>query len=164
MLAIVVAYGRNRVIGVDGDLPWHLPTDMAFFKSLTTGSPVIMGRKTYESIPPKFRPLPNRRNLVLSRDPAYAAEGTEVFASTDAALAAVADAPEAFLIGGGQAYADALPRVDRIYATEVELEPDGDTFFPELDDDWQLVDERDRVVEDNGSAFTIRIYDRVTRA
>jgi dihydrofolate reductase len=158
MLAIVVAYGRNRVIGVDGDLPWHLPTDMAFFREVTMGSPVIMGRKTYESIPAKFRPLPGRRNVVLSRDPSYVAEGAEVFASADAAVAAVDG--DGYVIGGGHTYLDLLPQVGRIYATEVELAPEGDTHFPELGDDWTLTEERDRVVEDNGTAFTLRIYDR----
>ncbi|MDO9353911.1 MAG: dihydrofolate reductase [Solirubrobacteraceae bacterium] len=158
MLSIVVAYGSNRVIGVDGDLPWHLPTDMAFFREITMGHPVIMGRKTWESIPPKFRPLPGRRNLVLSRDPAYVAEGAEVFGSFEDALLAAEGAGA--VIGGGHTYAEALPSVDRIYATEVELAPDGDTFFPELGDDFRLIEQRDRIVEGNGAAFTVRVYDR----
>lgn len=159
MLAIVVAHGTNRVIGADGDLPWHLPSDMAFFKALTTGHPVVMGRKTYESIPSRFRPLPGRRNIVLSRDPAYAAEGAEVFGSLHAALEAAGG--DGFVIGGGLTYAEALPRVDRIYATEVELAPAGDTLFPELDATWALSEEHERVVEADGSAFTVRVYDRV---
>jgi dihydrofolate reductase len=158
VLSIVVAYGSNRVIGVDGDLPWRLPTDMAFFRETTMGHPVIMGRKTWESIPPKFRPLPGRRNLVLSRDPEYAADGAEVFGSFEEALRAAEGAGA--VIGGGHTYAEALPSVDRIYATEVELAPDGDTFFPPLGDEWRLAEEHERVVEENGDAFTIRVYDR----
>lgn len=162
MLAAVVAYGANRVIGVDGGLPWHLPSDMRFFRELTTGHPVIMGRATYESIPERFRPLPGRRNLVLSRDPAYAAAGAEVFARLDAAIAAAGG--DGFVIGGGATYEAAMPLLDRIYATEVEASPEGDTHFPELGPEWRLVEEHPRVVEENGGAFTIRVYDRATVA
>src|SRR4051794_24452108 len=108
MVALVVAYARNGVIGRDGDLPWHLPTDMQHFRELTTGGTVVMGRKTYVSIPERFRPLPGRRNLVLSRDPAFAAPGAEVFGGLDAALEAAGE--DCFVIGGGTTYAEALPR------------------------------------------------------
>ena len=163
MLAIVVAYGRNRVIGVDGDLPWHLPADLAHFRQLTMGHPVIMGRRTYESIPPKFRPLPGRRNLVLSENPDYlpAEAGAEVYPSLEAALGAT-EGHDAFVIGGGRTYGEALQTgvVDRIYATEVELSPAGDAFFPALGHGWQVVEEGDAVAEDDGTEFTIRVYER----
>lgn len=163
MLAIVVAYGRNRVIGVDGDLPWHLPSDMAHFRELTMGHPVIMGRKTYESIPPKFRPLPGRRNLVLSQNPDYVPieEGAEVYASLEAALRAT-EGHDAFVIGGSRTYGEALQQgvVDRVYATEVELAPAGDAFFPSLGRAWQVVEEREPVTEQDGTAFTVRVYER----
>jgi dihydrofolate reductase len=162
MLAAVVAYGANRVIGVDGGLPWHLPSDMKFFRELTTGHAVLMGRSTYESIPERFRPLPGRRNLVLSRDPSYAPAGAEVFHTLEAAVEACGG--DAFVIGGGATYEAAMAIMDRIYATEVEASPDGDTYFPELGPEWQLVEEHPRVVEENGGAFTIRIYDRAKAA
>lgn len=163
MLAIVVAYGRNRVIGVDGDLPWHLPADMAHFRTLTMGHPVIMGRKTYESIPPKFRPLPGRRNLILSENPDYvpAEAGAEVYGSLEAALRAT-EGHDAFVIGGSRTYGEALHQgvVDRVYATEVDLSPAGDAFFPSLGNGWAVLEERDAITEDDGTTFTIRIYER----
>lgn len=164
MLAIVVAHGRNRVIGVDGDLPWHLPADLAHFRDLTMGHPVIMGRKTYESIPAKFRPLPGRRNLVLSQNPNYApAEaGAEVYPSLEHALRAT-EGHDAFVIGGGRTYGEALRAglIDRVYATEVDLAPAGDAFFPPLGRAWHAVEERDPVVEADGTTFTVRVYERV---
>ncbi len=163
MLAIVVAYGRNRAIGVDGDLPWHLPSDLKFFRETTMGSPVIMGRKTYESIPAKFRPLPGRRNLILTENPDYAPaeEGAEVYRSLDHALRAT-EGHDAYVIGGARTYSEALESgvIDRVYATEVELAPAGDAFFPPLGRSWSVVDEQERVVEDDGTAFTVRVYER----
>ena len=111
MLQLVVAYSANRVIGRDGGLPWHLPTDMRHFRELTTGHTVLMGRRTYDSIPERFRPLPGRRNLVLSRDPGYNAAGAEVFTSLDAALDACDH--DCFVIGGGATYAETLADADR---------------------------------------------------
>lgn len=167
MVAIVVAYGRNRVIGSGGDLPWHLPSDMAHFRDLTMGHPVIMGRKTYESIPPKFRPLPGRRNLILTENPDYvpAEDGPEVYGSLAAALQATAG-HDAFVIGGGRTYGEAIRAgvVDRVYATEVDLAPAGDAFFPTLGHDWLVVGEREPVVEADGTAFVVRTYERSTGA
>lgn len=163
MLGIVVAYGRNRVIGVDGDLPWHLPSDMAFFRELTMGHPVIMGRKTYESIPAKFRPLPGRRNLVLSENADYlpAEAGVEVYRSLEDALRAT-EGHDAFVIGGSRTYGEALHQgvVDRVYATEVDLAPAGDAFFPSLGKGWAVMEEREPVTEDDGTTFTVRIYEQ----
>lgn len=161
MVSIVVAYGRNRVIGNDGDLPWHLPTDLRHFRELTMGSPVIMGRKTYESIPPKFRPLPGRRNLVLTENPDYdPGDGAEIFTSLQAALDGAAG-HDTFVIGGGRTYEQALPLADRIYATEVDLAPAGDAFFPSLGRSWVRVEAREPVVEDDGTTFTIVVYEPV---
>lgn len=158
MIALVVAYAEgNRVIGRDGGLPWHLPSDMKHFRELTTGGTVVMGRKTWASIPEKFRPLPERRNMVLSASVA-ALDGAEVFGSLDAALAAAED--ECFVIGGGATYAEALPHASRVYATEVEGTVDGDVFFPELpESDWFCVSSGEPVAE-NGHTFTIRVYER----
>jgi dihydrofolate reductase len=154
---IVVAYAANRAIGRDGGLPWHLPTDMKHFRELTTGGTVVMGRKTYESIPERFRPLPGRRNVVLShRLPAL--PGADVFNDFGAAVASVSG--PCFVIGGGETYAEALPVTSRVVATEVEGDVEGDTFFPALDgDEWACVSEGERV-EENGFAFRIKVYDR----
>jgi dihydrofolate reductase len=159
MVTAVVAYARNHVIGAGGGMPWNLPTDLKHFRDTTTPGTVIMGRTTWDSIPERFRPLPGRRNLVLSRNPAYATDGAEVFASLDDALAAAAD-EAVFIIGGGKTYADALPRTDCVWATEIDAEPEGDAHFPVLDPaDWQVTETREPVTE-NGFTFTIRRYDR----
>jgi dihydrofolate reductase len=158
VIAIVVAHSANRVIGRDGELPWRLPSDLRRFRELTTGHTVLMGRRTYESLPDAFRPLPGRRNLVLSGDPAYSPEGAEVFASLGEALAACED--DCFVIGGEITYRDALPLCERLYATEIEGELDGDAFFPELDPaQWRLVEDGGRRVE-NDLGFAFRTYER----
>jgi dihydrofolate reductase len=156
VIACVVAHSSNRVIGRDGDLPWHLPADMRRFRELTSGHAVVMGRKTYESLPDRFRPLPNRRNLVLSRDPGYAAPGAEVFGDLASALAACEG--DCFVIGGGATYAEALAVADRVYATEIDAEVDGDTYFPELSG-WREVEVSEPTAE-NGHTFSFRTYVR----
>jgi dihydrofolate reductase len=157
-VSLVVAYARNRVIGRDGGLPWHLPSDMRHFRELTTGGTVVMGRKTYASIPDKFRPLPGRRNMVLSRDARYRAAGAEVYSSLPAALDACGR--DCFVIGGGATYAEALPCAERVYATEVAEDVEGDTYFPTLaDDEWACVSSGEPIAE-NGHEFRIRIYER----
>lgn len=158
MIALVVAWaGQDRVIGRDGGLPWRLPSDMKHFVELTTGGTVVMGRRTWESIPERFRPLSERRNIVLSsRAPSL--DGAEVFASLESALAAAGT--DAYVIGGGATYAETLPLADRVYATEIASEVEGDTFFPALDPaDWRVSSEAAPVAE-NGHEFTIRVYDR----
>jgi dihydrofolate reductase len=128
-ITLVAAVARDGAIGRDNALLWHLPEDLARFKALTLGKPVVMGRKTWESLPPRFRPLPGRRNLVVSRSTAEL-PGAEVFTSLDAALAACPE-PEVCVIGGGEIYALALPRADRLALTEVDATyPDADRHFP----------------------------------
>jgi len=157
-VSLVVAYARNRVIGRDGGLPWHLPSDMRHFRELTTGGAVVMGRKTYASIPEKFRPLPQRRNIVLSRDPAYRARGAEIYPSLPAALDACGR--DCFVIGGGATYAEALPHAARVVATELAEEVDGDVFFPPLPAaEWAVASEGAPVAE-SGHEFRIRVYER----
>ena len=129
-LALIVARARNGVIGRDNALPWRLPEDLAFFKRTTLGHPIIMGRKTWESI---GRPLPGRRNLVVTRDPRWKAAGAERAGSIDAAVSACRAAPRAFVIGGAQLYAAALPLADEIFVTEIDRDIDGDTHLPALD-------------------------------
>lgn len=131
ILSLVVAVARNGAIGIDGGLPWRLPGDLAFFKKVTMGKPILMGRKTWESLPRK--PLPGRPNLIVTRDPAYVAEGGAVFSDIDAALAHVGSVGEVAVIGGAELYRQTLDRADRIYLTEVDAAPDADTFFPEFD-------------------------------
>ncbi len=159
IVSLIVAVAENGVIGRAGKLPWHLPEDLKRFKRLTVGHPVIMGRKTWESI---GRPLPGRRNLVVSRTPGYAAEGAEVFASLDEALAAAAGEDEVFVIGGAALYAEAMPRADRLYLTRVHATVEGDVTFPGLDPAaWTLVSEDRREADArHDHAFSFRVYER----
>lgn len=136
-LSIIAAVGEKRVIGKDTTLLWHLPGDLKRFKTLTSGHPVIMGRKTWESLPSSVRPLPGRTNIVVSREAAYAAPGAEVTPSFEAALKVAKEAPgaeEIFVIGGGMLYALALPYADCLYLTLVDDAAEGDTFFPPYED------------------------------
>jgi dihydrofolate reductase len=158
VISIVVAHGRNRVIGLAGRLPWHIPSDLQRFKGLTTGAAVLMGRRTFESLPATVRPLPGRRNLVVSSDPAYDAAGAEVFSSLDAALEACGH--ECFVIGGGTVYEQALPLAHRIHLTEIHDTPAGDTYFPRLSfDEWRCVEHSDALSE-NGHSFHFARYER----
>ncbi len=126
-LSLIAAVARNGAIGKDNALLWRLPEDLQFFKRTTLGCPVIMGRKTYDSI---GRPLPGRRNIVVTRNPQWQAAGVDAVNSLDAALALVADAPKVFVIGGAQLYAQALPLAHELVLTEVDANFEGDTFFP----------------------------------
>lgn len=129
-VSLIAAVARNGAIGKDNALLWRLPEDLKFFKRTTLGCPVIMGRKTWDSI---GRPLPGRRNIVVTRNTAWQAEGAEVFHDLTSALAATADVPKVFVIGGGELYAQALPLVDELVLTEVDADFEGDTFFPPWD-------------------------------
>ena len=133
VVALIAAVARNRVIGANNALLWHLPEDMAHFRRSTAGCAVIMGRKTWESLPERFRPLPGRRNLVLSRQPGWQAPGAEVFSTLDEALSQVADQRRVFVIGGEQIYALALPMADELWLTEIDQDFAGDAYFPAWD-------------------------------
>lgn len=147
---IVVAYARNRVIGRDNGLPWRLPGDLAHFKRSTLGSPIIMGRKTWESL---GRPLPGRLNVVISRNPDFPAQGATVCDSLEAALKACADAGKVCIIGGEQVFRMALPMTDEIIATEIHADIEGDTWFPELKSgEWREL-ERLPQPEENGLRY-----------
>ena len=137
MLALIWAQSANGVIGTDGALPWHLPEDMAHFRALTTGATVVMGRRTWESLPPKFRPLPGRRNVVLSRQPSYDAPGAEIRADLTEAIAETGDV---WVIGGAAVYAAALPLAGRLSITDVDGEFDGDVHAPPVGAEWHEVD------------------------
>ena len=161
MLSLIAAVARNRAIGKDNQLLWHLPEDMKHFRETTRGKPVVMGRKTWESLPEKFRPLPGRQNIVVSRDPAYKAHEADLAGSLEAALTLASGAEEIFVIGGEQLYRAALPLADRLYLTEVELAPEADAFFPELDPAaWREIGRS----EDQDAAAALPRYAFVTYA
>ena len=151
-VSLIVAVSENGVIGKDNDLIWHLPKDTRFFKETTMGHHVIMGRKNFESIPHKYRPLPNRTNVVITRQTDYAAEGCVVVNSVNAALeiAKINGENESFIIGGGQIYKLALEAnlVDKIYLTKVHHSFEGDTFFPELSSDWEEVNKTENKADE----------------
>lgn len=150
-LVLLAAVARNGVIGADNDLLWRLPEDMRFLRDTTMGHPVIMGRRTWQSLPERVRPLPGRRNIVVSRDAGFVAPGAEVAPSFDAALARVQDVPRAFVLGGAQLYALALPHADRLLLTEIDHDFAGDTRFPP----WRREDfvETSRTHHDSGQGF-----------
>ena len=133
MISLIVAASTNNVIGVQGDLPWRLSDDLKRFKALTMGKPIVMGRKTWESI---GRPLPGRQNIVITRQETYAVAGCDVVGSPEAAIDVAGEADEIMIIGGSHIYEAFLPRAGRIYLTRVHATIDGDAFLPDLGDDW----------------------------
>jgi len=159
ILSMVVAHAENRIIGKDNDMPWHLPADLAYFKKTTLGKPVVMGRKTFESI---GRPLPGRQNIVISRDANYQADGVDVVSSVDAALATAGDVEEIMVIGGGAIYAHCLPAAQRLYITHIQAEIEGDTQFPEYDlNEWQKVRSEQREADEkNAYNLEFAVYER----
>jgi dihydrofolate reductase len=139
-VALIWAQARGGVIGVAGRLPWHLPEDLALFRELTTGSTVVMGRRTWESLPERFRPLPGRTNVVLTTDPHWSADGARRAGSVDDVLAGgLADDTDLWVIGGGAVYAAFLPRADRLVVTDVDLDVEGDTWAPAVGAEWTAV-------------------------
>jgi len=184
VISIVVAYGVNGAIGHRGRLPWRLPSDLRRFRELTVGNTVVMGRRTFEGLPPQHRPLRERRNVVISANPGFrppgvdtapgaaeleihaspgcspAATALEVHTSLESALAA--HGSDCFVIGGESIYEQALPLADRVYATRVEASPEADAFFPELSpEEWRCVEESEPIVE-NDHTFVFRVYDRAS--
>lgn len=157
-LNLIVAYARNRTIGLDNTLPWKLPGDLAFFKRTTMGCPIIMGRKTWQSI---GRPLPGRLNVVVTRDEKAQFEGATCVQSIEKALALTKSMPEVFVIGGAQLYADVLPKVDRIVATEIDQDIHGDAFFAPLDPAKWRETSRAPQAEENGLTYAFVTYERV---
>lgn len=160
ILALIAACARGGVIGIDNRMPWHLPEDMKFFRETTRGKPVIMGRKTWESLPDAFRPLPGRVNIVVSRNAAYPADGATVVGSLPDALTAAGDTDIVFVMGGADLYRQALPMADRLYLTEIDADFAGDAFFPELaKDDWCEA-QRNPQVAASGLTFAFVTYER----
>jgi dihydrofolate reductase len=161
MISLIFAQSRNGIIGRDGGLPWHISSDLKRFKELTMGKPVVMGRKTWDSLPRK--PLPGRVNIVVTRQTGLQAEGAVVVQTPDEALQAVGDVPEICVIGGAEIYRQFLPRAQRIYLTEVDLDVAGDATAPRLAVvDWKLVSEERHPKGPNDDAgFTLKVLERV---
>lgn len=145
-VTLIAAMAHNRVIGIDNSLPWDLPADMRHFREQTMGKPILMGRKTYDSI---GRPLPGRQNIVVTRDPAVAIEGCDVVHSIEEALQIVGDAPEVMVMGGESFYRQLLPRADRLLLTLIELEIEGDAWFPQWEAaEWEEVAREDHPADE----------------
>jgi dihydrofolate reductase len=156
-LGLIYARARNGVIGAGGALPWHLPADLAHFKALTQGCPVIMGRKTWDSLPPRFRPLPERRNIVVTRQVDWQSAGAERALSLAQALALCADASAAWVIGGAEIYAQALPLAQVIEVTEIDRDYPGDAYAPELGPNW-VASSRSDHSDDSGLRYAFVTY------
>ena len=160
IVSMITAMSEGRVIGLNGSMPWHMPADLAHFKQSTMGCPVIMGRKTYESI---GRPLPGRQNIVISRDESYQVDGVDSATSVEQALSLAGDVAEVMVIGGGAIYAHCLPFAHRLYITHINAKIDGDTQFPEYDieNDWHLA-QSTKMSADDKNCFDLNfcIYNR----
>jgi dihydrofolate reductase len=164
-IAMIAGVARNGVIGANGAIPWKIPSDMAYFKRMTMGKPMVMGRKQYESV---GRPLPGRPNIVVTRQPGYLRDGIEVLPTLEAALdrgavLALRDgAPEVMVIGGGEIYAQAMARAARLYISHIDLAPEGDVVFAAIDPEiWRVVEEPEVAPsERDTAAFRIRVYER----
>ncbi len=161
LVSAIVAVAQNGVIGKDNQIPWYLPADLKYFKKVTTGHHVIMGRKCFESI---GRPLPNRTNVVITRDPFFVATGCLVVHSIEEALnlAFENEETEAFIIGGGEIYRQSLQYWDQIYFTEVDINPEGDIYFEPLDDSWKLKSEdAHQKDEKNEFDYVYKVFERM---
>jgi dihydrofolate reductase len=158
-ISIVAAMARNRAIGIGGAMPWHLPRELRHFKETTLGKPIVMGRKTWESI---GRALPGRQNLVVSRNPEFQAEGCETASSLEEAVRQ-AKGDEVMVIGGGQLYEQALPMADRMVLTLVDCEPGADTWFPEWpESEWEEVSSREEAANDK-NPYSYRVIELIRR-
>ena len=161
MISLIAAMGGNRVIGNNNSMPWRLPKDLAYFKKLTLGNTVVMGRKTFESI---GKPLAGRKNIILTRDKGYTREGCLVVHSIEEALKEIKDEQESFIIGGGEIYSIFLPYANKLYITYIDHEFQGDTYFPEIDyGEWEVISrtpgEKNR---DNSYSYYFEVYERKT--
>lgn len=156
MISMIVAADENNVIGKDNQLIWHLPDDLKFFKRMTSGHAIIMGRHTFESV---GRPLPNRTNIIITRDKNYKAEGCEVVHSLEAALELAKIDENPFIVGGEQIYRLALPIADQVFLTRIHHEFEGDRHFPELGDDWKQIEAVPHPADEkHAHAFTIQTF------
>ena len=160
IISMIAAIGWQNAIGKNGALPWHIPEDLRYFKAMTLGKPVVMGRKTYESI---GKPLPNRRNIVVTRNADWMADGVETAPSLEAALGLLRGTPEVMVIGGGALYNAALPAADRLYLTDVDqVVADADAFFPTINPEaWAETSRTHLDATDKRPALTFRVLDRI---
>ena len=163
-LSLIAALGENRVIGIDNSMPWHLPGDFKYFKATTLGKPIIMGRKTWDSL---GRPLPGRLNIVVSRQAGLQLEGAEVYPSLESAVVRAQEwanqqgVDEVMLIGGAQLYAQGMAQADRLYLTRVALSPEGDAWFPEFDlTQWKLVSKIENPADDDKTAYNFEVWEK----
>ena len=158
-ITLIAARARNGVIGRDNRMPWKIPGEQAYFKRMTMGHPIVMGRKTWESI---GRPLPGRRNIVVTRDHGYVATGAEVARSLDEAISLAGNAEQVFIIGGAQMYAEAMPRASRVLLTEIDTDFDGDTWMPPLDRaQWRETSRQDHPpTSDRAFGYSFVVYER----
>ncbi len=161
IVSFVVAVADNGLIGRDNGLPWHIPADLKYFKSVTMGKPIVMGRKTFESI---GRPLPGRTNIVITRNGDYAADGIKVVTTIDAAIdLAATETDEVMIIGGAQIYKSAFPKCNRLYLTEVHLSPEGDAFFPDYDkSEWVETKREDFAKTDEAPAYSFIVLNKTS--
>ncbi|WP_432496943.1 dihydrofolate reductase [Kineococcus gypseus] len=167
VIGAVWAQSADGVIGAGGALPWRVPEDMAHFQRLTTGATVLMGRATWQSLPPRYRPLPRRRNVVLTRDPAFAAEGAEVAHDLDTALDEAAALGDVWVCGGGQVYRAAMARTERLVVTDVDVHVEGDTTAPEIGPGWVLTSQEPCTgwaVSSAGPRYRVRTLERAPLA
>lgn len=162
-ISLVVAMDENRLIGAGNGLPWHLPADLRHFKAVTMGHPMVMGRRTWESI---GRPLPGRTSIVVTRQPGYQAEGALVVNSPEAAKQAAGDCSELMIIGGARLFEQMLAEANRIYLTEIHAQFEGDTYFPDLhEDEWACVSREDFEKDDrNPCDYTFMVLERIPEA
>ncbi len=164
IISLIVAADEHNAIGKGGSMPWHLPDEWKYFRDTTMGKPVVMGRKTWESLPPKSKPLPGRRNIVVTRQPDFRADGADVVSGVDEAVKlASTSSDEVFIIGGGQLYGYGLEIADRLYLTRVHTEIDGaDAFFPHVDfQDWREVSRVEHAADDRHAyAFTQLVFEK----
>jgi dihydrofolate reductase len=160
-LKLIFSHASNGVIGISNTLPWHLPEDMAHFRRNTLGCPVIMGRKTWDSLPPKFRPLPGRLNLVVTRQSDWSATGAVVVHSLEAACAACPSDSTAWVMGGAEIYAQALPLADTALVTDIEASYEGDAFAPQFGPEWKETT-REQQVSSTGLSFSFVTYQKIT--
>ena len=163
-LSLIAALGENRVIGIDNSMPWHLPGDFKYFKATTLGKPIIMGRKTWDSL---GRPLPGRLNIVVSRQAGLQLDGAEVYPSLESAVVRAQEwanqqgVDEVMLIGGAQLYAQGMAQADRLYLTRVALSPEGDAWFPEFDlTQWKLVSNIENPAVDDKPAYNFEVWEK----
>ncbi len=158
-VTLIWAQSRGGVIGRDGIIPWHIPEDMKFFKNATMGKPVVMGRLTWESLPERFRPLPGRRNIVVTRNDAWSADGADTAPGIEEALRLAGDG-EVVVMGGAQIYAAAMPHATTLLVTEVDLDVAGDATAPPIGPEWSAVDVGDRTISASGTPFRWIRYTR----